>query len=90
MLTTVLMFIAAMALSAVAGYYSVIGLTTIFSSAFIPVLIMAGTLETSKVIVASWLYNKWRKTPLHYMFCSSKTDDFLKTFLFFYHYLNFY
>jgi len=63
MLTTILMFIAAVSLSGVAGYYSVIGLTTIFSSAFIPVLIMAGTLETSKVIVASWLYNNWRKTP---------------------------
>ena len=63
MLTTLLMFGAAIALSSVAGYYSVIGLTTIFSSAFIPVLIMAGTLETSKVIVASWLYNNWKKTP---------------------------
>jgi hypothetical protein len=63
MLTTLLMFVAAVSLSGVAGYYSVIGLTTIFSSAFIPVLIMAGTLETSKVIVASWLYNNWRKTP---------------------------
>jgi len=57
------MFGAAIALSSVAGYYSVIGLTTIFSSAFIPVLIMAGTLETSKVLVASWLYNNWKKTP---------------------------
>ena len=63
MLSTILMFIAAIALSCVAGYYSVIGLTTIFSSAFIPVLIMAGTLETSKVITASWLYNNWRNTP---------------------------
>ena len=63
MLTTLLMFIAAISLSGVAGYYSVIGLTTIFSSAFIPVLIMAGTLETSKVITASWLYNNWRNTP---------------------------
>jgi len=63
MLTTLLMFIAAVSLSGVAGYYSVIGLTTIFSSAFIPVLIMAGTLETSKVITASWLYNNWRNTP---------------------------
>ena len=64
MLSTILMFIAAVSLSCVAGYYSVIGLTTIFSSAFIPVLIMAGTLETSKVITASWLYNNWHKTPL--------------------------
>lgn len=64
MLTTLLMFIAAIVLSAIAGYYSVIGMTAIFSGAFVPVVLMAGTLETSKVIVASWLYNNWRNTPL--------------------------
>lgn len=63
MLTTLLMFIAAIVLSAIAGYYSVIGMTAIFSGAFIPVVLMAGTLETSKVIVASWLYNNWKNTP---------------------------
>lgn len=64
MTTTLLMFIAAILLSAIAGYYSVIGMTAIFSGAFIPVLLMSGTLEASKVIVASWLYNNWKKTPL--------------------------
>ena len=64
MLTTFLMFIAAVILSCIAGYYSVIGMTSIFSGAFIPIILMAGTLETSKVIVASWLYNNWRKTPI--------------------------
>ena len=63
MLTTILMFIAAMALSAVAGYYSVIGMTSIFAGAFVPIVIMAGILETSKVIVASWLYNNWKFAP---------------------------
>lgn len=63
MLTTLLMFVAAIVLSTIAGYYSVIGMTAIFSGAFIPVVLMAGTLETSKVIVASWLYNNWKKTP---------------------------
>lgn len=63
MLTTLLMFIAAIVLSTIAGYYSVIGMTAIFSGAFIPIVLMAGTLETSKVIVASWLYNNWKNTP---------------------------
>lgn len=63
MLTTLLMFIAAIVLSIIAGYYSVIGMTAIFSGAFVPIVLMAGTLETSKVIVASWLYNNWKKTP---------------------------
>lgn len=57
------MFVAAIGLSAVAGYYSVIGMTSIFAGAFIPIIIMTGILETSKVIVASWLYNNWKKTP---------------------------
>lgn len=64
MTTTLLMFIAAILLSAIAGYYSVIGMTAIFSGAFIPILLMTGTLEASKVIVASWLYNNWRTTPI--------------------------
>lgn len=63
MLSTVLMFIAAIGLSVVAGYYSVIGMTSIFAGAFIPIIIMTSILETSKVIVASWLYNNWNKTP---------------------------
>lgn len=56
------MFIAAICLSVIAGYYSVVGMASIFSGALIPIRLMTGTLETSKVIVASWLYNNWNKT----------------------------
>ena len=63
MTPTLLMFIAAILLRTIAGYYSVIGMTAIFSGAFVPVVLMAGTLETSKIIVASWLYNNWKTTP---------------------------
>lgn len=49
----------ALALSAVSGYYSIIGLTTIFSSAFYPVLCMGIVLEMGKLVSASWLYNNW-------------------------------
>ena len=63
MLTTVLMFIAAVCLSAIAGYYSVIGMASIFAGSATAVMLMTGTLEASKVIVASWLYNNWQKTP---------------------------
>lgn len=62
MLPTLLMFVAAICLSVIAGYYSVVGMTSIFSGALIPIILMSGTLETSKVIVASWLYNNWNKT----------------------------
>ena len=54
-----LLFACALALSATAAYYSIVGLATIFSSAFLPVVIMAGILEISKLVVASWLYHKW-------------------------------
>jgi len=46
-------------LSAVAAYYSVLGLVAIFSAAAIPVIIMGGALETGKVVAAMWLHRNW-------------------------------
>lgn len=63
MLTTVLMFVAAVCLSAIAGYYSVLGMASIFAGSAIAVMTMTAILEASKVIVASWLYNNWKQTP---------------------------
>ena len=59
-----LMFLSAFALSASAAYYSIAGLVAIFSAAVIPIIIMGGTLEVSKLVVASWLYNNWKQIPL--------------------------
>jgi ABC-type transport system involved in cytochrome bd biosynthesis fused ATPase/permease subunit len=59
----ILALIAALALSAVSAYYSVIGLTAIFASAFWPIVIMGGTLEFAKLVTASWLYRNWNQTP---------------------------
>lgn len=64
MIASLLMLICALLLSSIAGFYSVIGMTAIFSASFVPVLLMTGGLEAAKVITASWLYNNWRKTPL--------------------------
>jgi hypothetical protein len=64
MIASLLMLICALTLSVIAGFYSVIGMTAIFSASFVPVLLMTGGLEASKVITASWLYNNWRKTPI--------------------------
>lgn len=58
-----LLLTCALVLSTVAAYYSIIGLATIFSSAFWPVVIMAAILEVSKLVLASWLYHHWRLTP---------------------------
>jgi hypothetical protein len=58
-----LLLICALALSGVAAYYSILGLATIFSSAFWPVVVMAAILEVSKLVLASWLYRHWRQVP---------------------------
>lgn len=53
-------------LSAVAAYYSVLGLTAIFAAAALPVIIMGGALETGKVISAMWLHKNWQRSPWMY------------------------
>lgn len=59
-----LMFLSALALSASAAYYSIAGLVAIFSAAVMPIIIMGGTLEVAKLVVASWLYRNWKEIPL--------------------------
>ena len=53
----------AILLSCVAAYYSVAGLTAIFSAATIPVIIMGGSLELGKIVATVWLHNNWRRAP---------------------------
>jgi hypothetical protein len=59
-----LMFLSALALSASAAYYSIAGLVAIFSAAVMPIIIMGGTLEVAKLVIASWLYRNWKAVPL--------------------------
>ena len=51
----------ALLLSLVAAYYSVAGLTAIFSAATIPVIIMGGSLELGKIVATVWLHNNWKR-----------------------------
>lgn len=60
---TYLLFATALALSACAAYYSVMGLVAIFAAAFYPILIMGSLLELSKLVVASWIYQNWKEVP---------------------------
>lgn len=53
--------VTALLLSVVAAYYSVAGLTAIFSAATIPVIIMGGSLELGKIVATVWLHNNWRR-----------------------------
>jgi len=59
-----LTLLTAIALSAVAGYYSVIGLAEIFPGSFWPVIIMGSTLEVAKLVTVSWLYRNWKECPI--------------------------
>lgn len=56
-------FLTALALSAVAAYYSVIGLASIFPGSFWPVVLMGAVLESSKLVTVSWLYRNWTRAP---------------------------
>jgi hypothetical protein len=62
MIQVLLPFITAIALSAVAAYYSVIGLAQIFPGSYWPIIVMGSVLEFSKLVTISWLYNNWSVT----------------------------
>ena len=59
-----LTFLTAIALSAVAGYYSIVGLAAIFPGSYLPVMIMGSVLEASKLVTVSWLYRNWKECPI--------------------------
>lgn len=56
----------AIIISAVAAYYSIVGLTAIFSAAVIPIIIMGGALEIGKITAAVWLKINWARAALTY------------------------
>ena len=51
--------LSALSVSASAAFYSVFGLSKLFAGASLEVLIMAGSLEAAKLVVASLLYQYW-------------------------------
>lgn len=53
--------IVALCLSAVAAWYSILGLMAIFSAAVIPIVIMASFLEVAKITVTVWLHEHWQR-----------------------------
>jgi len=61
MILGILTLITALGISAVAIYYSVAGLMTIFAAAAIPIMIMGGALEIGKLVTAVWLHRYWKQ-----------------------------
>jgi hypothetical protein len=65
MILAYLLLLTGLTISAVAIYYSVVGLTAIFSAAVIPIIIMGSALEVGKLVCASWLKENWHKAPAY-------------------------
>ena len=51
--------LSALSVSASAAFYSVYGLSKLFAGAQFEVIIMAGSLEVAKLVIASLLYQYW-------------------------------
>jgi hypothetical protein len=58
-----LLLLTGLTISAVAIYYSVVGLTAIFAAAAIPIIVMGSALEVGKLVCASWLKANWDRAP---------------------------
>ena len=59
-----LILLVAVIISAIAAYYSVVGLTAIFAAAVLPVMIMGGALEAGKIMATVWLHNNWQRAGI--------------------------
>ena len=63
MILALITLFTALAISAVAAFYSIVGLMAIFSASTLSIAIMGAVLEVGKLITASWLYQNWKTIP---------------------------
>jgi len=61
MIFVILLFFTALLISLIAAYFSIVGLTLIFSAAPLPIAIMGGALELGKLVTASFVYRSWHE-----------------------------
>ena len=61
MIFGILTLLSALAISAVAIYYSIAGLVAIFAAAALPIIVMGTALEIGKLVTAVWLHKYWGK-----------------------------
>jgi len=59
MIFPIILLLTALGISGIAGYFSVMGLTYIFSASPTPILIMGAALELGKLVTASYVYRQW-------------------------------
>jgi len=60
MFTILITFLSAISISIIAAGYSIVGLSTLFAGAVVPIIAMGSALEVGKLVAASWLYHNWR------------------------------
>lgn len=63
MILTLLTLFTAIAISAIAAYFSIAGLIALFSATPIAIAVMGGCLEAAKLVTASWVYRNWNTAP---------------------------
>jgi len=63
MIFGIIVLLCALFISAIAAWYSILGLIAIFAAAPLPIALMGGGLEAGKLIAASWLYKNWKEAP---------------------------
>ena len=63
LLFPIFVLLTGLSISAVAAWYSIIGLTTIFSGAIMAVAIMGSALEVGKLVTVAWLHSNWKIVP---------------------------
>ena len=52
----------ALIISAIAAFYSIVGLTSIFSAVYWPIVVMGSALELGKIVTTVWLRKNWKNT----------------------------
>ena len=58
--TIIITFFSAISISVIAAGYSIVGLTTLFAGAVVPIIAMGSALEVGKLVAATRLYHNWR------------------------------
>lgn len=61
---TIILFSVALSLSATAAFFAVAGLVKIFAASAMSIAIMGSLLEAGKLVIASYLYQKWETTNI--------------------------
>lgn len=58
---------AAIAISLVAAWYSIVGLAAMFAGAKLAVMLMGGALESGKLVAASWVRRYWNRSGARFI-----------------------